>query len=140
MGIFNDVTLEWDGKTYTVPSNRVMRAIAVVEDYVTLKELSEYAQDTGSAKFAKLMMAYAALLQFAGAKVQDDEIYFKMLKEVRRATTAEEAAVTQVIIVSAINGLLGLMLPPQVLVDEEMPKEGDSAPGKTAPTAEQSSP
>jgi len=44
-GIFEEITLGWDGKQYKIPANRVMAAIGVVEKHVTLGELAKWQAD-----------------------------------------------------------------------------------------------
>ena len=67
MSIFEEVVLSWDGVEYKIDPERVMGAIAKVEEIITLRELSEYAQK-GDAPMAKLAMAFASVLRYAGAK------------------------------------------------------------------------
>ncbi len=114
---FQEVTLEWDGDKRTIPPNRVMMAIAVVEDFVTLKELVDYTQNPGTAKFGKLSMGYAALLKFAGFQVTNEDIYERMLQ------MKEE---DESVLFAAVFGLLKLMTPPSALVKKmDTGKKGD---------------
>lgn len=125
MSIFENITLEWGGKQFVVPSNRVMGAIARVEEVVTLKELSEFAQAPGGAKFAKLAMAYGTLLRYAGAKIEDEEIYRGLF----RRNDDQDVSST---LYASISGLLAMMVPPDVLTsgvsEEETPSGGKSTP------------
>lgn len=120
MGIFEDIRLTWRGTEYVIPAKSVLRAIAVVEDHVTMKELSEYSQNPGGSKFAKLTMAYAALLKFAGAKVTEEEVYESVLRPLE-----EEGNST---LYSAIYGLLSLMIPPKAFTDGEISEKGEPTP------------
>lgn len=92
MRAFDDVPLEWSGKTYVIPSNAVLRTIAAIEDVVTLDELQGFAR-RGTAPMAKLAMAWGSVLRHGGARVTDDEVYEGMfsgetLKQSAAATTA----------------------------------------------------
>lgn len=109
MRIFEDIKIEWDGDEYVVPSNRVMGAIARVEEFVTLKELSEFSQKPEGAKYAKLSQAYATLLRYAGAKVEDEEVYEAMFPK----NSADEDFRAR--LYAALGGLLKTMLPPRSL-------------------------
>lgn len=109
MRIFEDIKIEWDGDEYVVPSNRVMGAIARVEEFVTLKELSEFSQKPEGAKYAKLSQAYGTLLRYAGAKVEDEEVYEAMFPK----NSADEDFRAR--LYAALGGLLKTMLPPRSL-------------------------
>lgn len=95
---FEDVRIGWNSNTYVVPADRVMGAIAAIEEVVTLKELAEYAQRQ-TMPMAKLSMAYGSLLRYAGANVRDEEVY--------RAMYGGDSGP----IVSSIQTLLFLMVP-----------------------------
>lgn len=101
MAIFEEVVLTWKGIEYKIEPDKVMGAIARVEDVITLKELGEYAQK-GDAPLAKLAMAYASILKYAGAKLTDAEVYQAMFD--REDNTN---------ILGCINVLLTMMIPPQ---------------------------
>lgn len=102
MSIFNSVTLTWKNKEYTIPPTQVLRAIAIVEDQVTLHELMQY-QSRGTVPLSKLSGAFASVLRFAGAKVTDEEVYAAMF-------TGDGAASTG----TAISALLLMMVPQNI--------------------------
>lgn len=116
-GIFEDVSLRWGGHDYRVPPERVMGLIATVEDHVTLADLSR----STSPKLARLSMAYASALRYAGCSATADEVY---------AACFRDASGT---IPQLINGLLALMIPPQELRDKmpESEKRTAATPKKT---------
>ena len=99
--VHKPVNLVWQGQSYTIEPSRIIPAIAIVEDYLTLDELARYAEK-GRAPMGKLAGAYAALLNFAGARVTDTEVYGGMFSGADDAQGAAEA----------VHGLLRLMLPP----------------------------
>lgn len=101
--MFVDVEFRWQGETYKIPANRIMRAIAIVEEVITLHELFTYAQK-GSAPLAKLAMAFASVLRFAGAKCTDDEVYAAMFVQTDAGTAMS----------AAIESLLLMMVPKDV--------------------------
>jgi hypothetical protein len=100
MAVFSDIELEWEDRIYTIRSNRVMKAIGIIEDHITLAELQVYSQ-RGAAPLGKLCMAFAAVLRYAGASVKDDDVY-------ERAFSGEEA---QAAMMRAILHLMRMMLP-----------------------------
>lgn len=77
MSIFDDIRLKWDGVEYVIPHNRVLRAIAAVEEVATFDEFNNFAKRK-TAPLAKIAMAYGVLLRFAGANVSDDDVYHGM--------------------------------------------------------------
>jgi hypothetical protein len=104
MALFDPVTLHWDGRVYSIPPNRVLGAIARVEDTVTLYELYGYSK-RGTAPLAKLATAFGGLLRYAGANVEDDAVYVGMF-----SSADNQNAVT-----TALNVLLSLMVPKSAL-------------------------
>lgn len=101
MSIFEEVTLSWNGEEYKIPPDRIMGAIAKIEDVITLKELSDYAVK-GDAPLAKMAIAYAAVLRYAGAKVNEAEVYSAMFDLGNNMN-----------ILTCINALLTMMIPPK---------------------------
>jgi hypothetical protein len=101
-GLFDDIKLGWKGKTYIIPPRKVIEAIAIVEEIITLQELTEYAR-RGSAPIARLASAYARVLEFAGCKVDASEVYEGMFDGALSDTIA-----------TSINTLLMMMIPPRI--------------------------
>nr|AKH46254.1 hypothetical protein [uncultured marine virus] len=97
MSIFEDITLGFDGDEYTVKHTQVMKLIAVIEDIVTLQELTSGTNP----KLSKIAEAYAAALMFAGAKVTCEEVYASLFSE----GAAER-------IPQVLTALVMMMLPP----------------------------
>ena len=104
MALFEEVTLEWRGEKHVIPPNGVMRAIAVVEDIVTLPELSVEMQSR-KFKLSRLAAAYGALLRYAGAKASDEDVYASLFP-----STAGEDGVLRA--ASAVMTLISMMVPP----------------------------
>jgi hypothetical protein len=117
MGLFDDVRLEWCGRQLVIPANKVLGAIARVEEVVTLQELIDHG-GRGSVPVAKVSMAYGAVLRYAGAEVSDEDVYAGMFGE-GAAQVAESVA-----------ALLMLLVPPGV-----GDKAKDAPPGNGAAAA-----
>jgi len=115
-GLFKEVALSWGGQEYTVPADKVMRLIAIVEDIITLEELVA----SSGRKRVKISEAYAAALRYAGCRVTDEDVYASLF-------SADSAEVT----VTAINGLLMMMVPPAQIVADDAKKK-PAAKVKTA--------
>lgn len=98
--MFEPVELSWAGRDFTIPSDRVMGAIAVVEEVVTLAELAGM-QETNKISLSKIAKAYASLLRYAGAQVTWEEAYKSMF------TGGQQNAV------AAVSVLLYMMIPPK---------------------------
>ena len=99
--IFDPVTLKWEGAEYIIPSNRIMQAIARIEEIITIPELKKF-EDRGAQPMVKLSMAYGSVLRFAGARVEDDEIYAALFRD------EDDTAATVSV---AIMTLMLMMLP-----------------------------
>jgi len=102
MSVFAEVKLNWEGREYVIPPDRVLGAIASVEEFITLNELAQKMRKNAP-PLATLAKAYAALLRYAGAKIDDDAVYAGMFV----AGGGE--------VVTAVAALLGLMIPPSLL-------------------------
>jgi hypothetical protein len=114
MNIFDPVTLAWKGEEHTVEPDRIMGLIARIEEIVTLSEIHAAAQK-GGMPLAKLAMAYGAALRYAGAKVQDAEVY--------QSFFAGDGGKT---IPGAVAALMAMMVPPV--------RGGDKPPAATKKT------
>lgn len=121
MAIFDDVELEWEGVKYTLKGDgQIMKAVAAVEDHLTLAELFQ-GQESGRVPLAKLSMAYAILLRHAGARqISDAEVYAGMW-----ANGADASAIQE-----AITSLLALMMPQSVLDNIQTDEGGDAEPSE----------
>lgn len=119
--IFEDITLAWEGEEYTIPSDRVLGAIARIEEHVTLTELHKDALARGTVRMSRLSMAYASVLRYAGAKVKDEDVYAAMFMD---GGDANQRAM------EAMHGLMAMMIPPSVL-DESNKGGSQASPGKT---------
>ena len=96
MAVFEDVTIQWQGSDYTIEANNVMRAIAKVEDTISIGELF-----ADNPKLTKVADAYSIALKQAGALVGSDEIYASLFG-------TDDNGVK-----GAILGLIMLMVPPE---------------------------
>lgn len=102
MNPFEDITIEWEGKPYVIPANKVMGAISRIEDVVTLEELGRF-HARGTAPLIKLCQAYGTVLRYAGAKVTDEEVYAGIF-----------ASGGQARVLSSVSALMTMMIPPSV--------------------------
>jgi len=119
MGTFDDIRLTWHGIDHVIPANKVMGAIARIEDIITLTEIYEASQKR-SVKFSRVASAYGAVLRYAGAKVTDEEVYLGMFEGQSAITAVQEA----------LTGLMSMMIPPQAkVVQKEAPQGNVSKAG-----------
>jgi hypothetical protein len=100
MNIFDPVTLTWNGAEHEVAPDKIMGLIARIEEIVTLSEIHAAAQ-RGGMPLAKLAMAYGAALRYAGARLDDAEVYASFFN----SESAES-------IPAAVSALLAMMVPP----------------------------
>lgn len=107
---FDDVTLTWQGQSYTVPAGEQLRLIAKLE--------AALAPDGGQAitvlfrnggpPHAVLAQAFGAALRYAGASVTDDEIYLNIHEDIAGKSQHQVAAKIQTMIWS----LMAVISPP----------------------------
>jgi hypothetical protein len=100
---FEDVKLNWRGKLYIIPARKALGAIARIEQVITLKELTGYAQ-RGTAPMAMLAQAYGTVLRYSGATVEDEEVYEALFSADDTSAEINEAIAT----------LMLMMIPPKV--------------------------
>lgn len=107
MAIFDDIKLAWGDKEYVIPANRVMGAIATIEETITVSEL--VMMQGRKVKLSRLAEAYAAVLRYAGAvEVTPDDVYEGMF-------TGGGAAP----IGAAVATLVAIALPPKMFRSSE---------------------
>lgn len=97
---FDPISLRWKGKDFTIPANRVLMAIASVEDVLPLHRITAMAS-TGEVNLARISMAYGAVLRFAGAEVADEDVMSVLVSTPSEAQTAA----------TALQALLLMMIP-----------------------------
>ena len=126
-GIFEPIELEWNGEKFVIQSTRVMGAIARIEEIITIKELHDDSTKRGTVRLVKLSQAYGSVLRYAGSSVTDEEVYAGMFGGGEQ-TAAEIAS-------AALNGLIGIMVPPGI--EAAVPTDGERKPPrkKTTPAA-----
>lgn len=120
---FDDIRLAWNGRTYVIPANRVMGALARVEDSITFGELHAHTQ-RNSVPVAKLSQAFGSVLRYAGANVEDDEIYAGMFQEAGRET-----------VMAAFRVLMEMMLPASARKSAAPADAGQEVPPANPPAA-----
>jgi hypothetical protein len=139
MGAFRDYEIGWMGQSYVIPSNHLLLVIAAVEEHITLAEMF-----TDSARrrlpMVKISGAYAAILRAAGVKgadgrspITDEDVYLGMFAG--KGNPIEKTGAAIAVASAAVQGLLGLMVPP-----ETMPQEPVAVPGKQQPAPRRSRP
>jgi len=118
MSIFKEIGLAWQGEEYIVSHDKVMGLIEVIEDIITLEELTS----NKGIKRATVSKAFAVALRYAGCKnVSQQEVYTSFFNP-------ETAVEIQTIVTT----LLTMMIPPEHL------QEKNESP-KKLPTTEQES-
>lgn len=121
MSIFESFSFEWEGRKHVIPASSIMRAIAVVEQHVTLHEIVTMMNERKTVRMVQLSAAYAALLRFVGEDVTDEQVYAGFFAGEAGADT----------MVAGLMGLQKLMVPPSTYKGVE-----DAPSKKSNPTNE----
>ena len=79
MAIFQPIKLGWHSRDFIIPAERVLGAIAVVEEVMTFPEIVLMISG-GHPNISKIARAYGAMLRYAGAGAADDEVYEGLFK------------------------------------------------------------
>ena len=107
---FEDVTLSWGGKDYTVPADKQLMLVARIEAAIreaSGKHAIPFLLTPGGPDYAALSMAYGAALRYAGADVSDDDIYLAIQEDM-----ADQQAEVAIKVQGAIMGLIDIVSPP----------------------------
>lgn len=119
---FDDVTLSWADKSYTVPANQQLMLIAKIEDAL--------AGDTGEQAIALLMRkngpphsrmaaAFGAALRYAGAGVTDEDVYLSIHQDIASGSKMQVATKVNMMILA----LLSIISPPVAAAIRGEPEE-----------------
>ena len=117
MRAFQDYEIGWGGRNYVIPSTQLLQVIAAVEEYITLPELLSRRR----MPLARLSQAYAVILRSLGVKGADGKLLITEA-DVYTGMFADGDWGTKM--AAAVEGLIGLMIPP-----EDTPAE-PAVPGK----------
>jgi hypothetical protein len=126
MRAFEDIKISWADRDYIIKANRVMGAIARIEDIMTLNELQRFLA-RGAAPLGKVSMAYGTVLRYAGADVTDEQVYAGMFGA--GDTSADS-------IIASVQALVAMMIPPPT---QKIPGGGSIPRGNAVPAARASS-
>lgn len=115
---FEDVTLTWAGKSYTVPAEKQLGLIARIEDALS-GESGEQAISILWRKegppHSRMASAFGAALRYAGATVTDEEVYLSIHQDI--ASQAPEQVAVKVN--TMILALLSIISPPMAMTIKE---------------------
>ena len=118
--MFQPITVSWKAESYTIPPDGVLRAIAAIEDVITLGELARDSE-TGTIRFTRIAKAWGALLRHLGSKVSDDDVYAELfsgnLVEVKERISLS---------VSTLIAMMVVIVPPQAeaaAINEGKPRQ-----------------
>lgn len=117
------ITITWNSEEYTLNENEAFLAADAVEDVITVGELVEMLQSMRNVRFAKLAMAFGALLREAGASVSDKEIHDEFKAALSNAPQAEKMALAR----KAMLNLVGVIM-------DGAPSEGGDSETKNVTT------
>lgn len=101
--MFEATTFNWKGRDFTIPPDRIMGAIASVEDVVTLGELATMQSGT-SINLSKIAKAYATVLRYAGADATWEDVYGSLFGDGNGK------------VMVALRTLMLMMVPPSVMI------------------------
>ncbi|BCJ90043.1 hypothetical protein IZ6_07780 [Terrihabitans soli] len=127
MAVFQDFKFNWKGVDYSIPSNRIMGAIELVEDVITIDKLYEVAA-SGGMKLTRIARAYGQVMRYAGVTVEhkrDDKIVREPVTDEEVYAGLFDGAETKANIMGSLNGLLSLMLPPGSVKEPAGRKKGN---------------
>ncbi len=81
---FEDVTFEWKGEKYTVPANRQLMLVAKIESALsgdTGRQAIDLLLQPNGPPHAHLAMAFETALRYAGAAIEDGEVYLSIMED-----------------------------------------------------------
>lgn len=102
------IKLGFKGVDYSIAENRAFEAAEVVEDVMTIQDLSAMMPNP---KFTKIARCFGALLRFAGAEVSDAEVKREMMREISQMTSeTEQEQAKGLLAAQAIESLLTVLM------------------------------
>lgn len=110
MSGFQEVTLSWKGVEYTVPADRQMGLIQVIEDGLTGgtgRQAIGVLLAAEGPSYSRLATAFGKALRYAGAGVTDEEIYLSIIEDV-----ADQKADAAVAVQTCVLSLISIIAPP----------------------------
>lgn len=109
MGMFQEVSLEWDGETFNVPAEGQLKLVQIIEDALrgpggenALTMLFK----AGGPGNARLSAAYGAALRYAGAMVSDEDVF-----DYIDAAQSEGDHAALSVVQSGVMGLMAIVSP-----------------------------
>lgn len=126
MSGFEEVRFTWDGVVYSIPPSRMLGAIARIEEHLTFVDVLRISQ-TQNVPLAKVAAAYASVLRYAGAAVDDAKVYSAMF-----SVNESESAL------ASVTALLQMMIPPDMRVSGEDKQPGNVIPVKSSSSRKRS--
>ncbi len=120
---FEDVTFEWDGEKYTVPANKQLMLVAKIESALvgdTGRQAIDLLLQPNGPPHAHLAAAFEAALRYAGAQIEDGEVYLAIMNDFADGSSD---AVTKIAV--ATLTLLSVVAPPigRAMRDDKKPKK-----------------
>jgi hypothetical protein len=112
------ITIEWRGKPYIITESEAFAVGELVEEIVTLGELSALAANP---RFRKIARVYGVMLRHAGAKATDEEVFSEMMDQIKAGGEGGE----QLVVASALSALVEILM-------DGAPTDGDEGEKKTA--------
>lgn len=109
------IKLTWKGRAFFITRDRIMRARRVIENIYSMTEMANDMHQ-GKPRLVALSEAYTALLNFAGAKLDWEEVYEAMFGA--DATLGSVAA----------ESLLKILIPDSARAGGEEPQEPNPTP------------
>lgn len=101
MSIFEPIKLQWQGKDYEIPADRVMRVLQALEaEGFGLAVLGQMRQQM---QMARIATAYALILRLAGASATDADVYAAMFADPDDMAN---------VVATALNTLEAMFVPP----------------------------
>lgn len=101
MSIFEPIKLEWQGKGYEIPADRVMRVLQALE--AEGFGLAVLGQMRSQMQMARIASAYAIILRLAGASATDADVYAAMFADPDDMAN---------VVATALNTLEAMFVPP----------------------------
>ncbi|HVQ43354.1 MAG TPA: hypothetical protein VMT30_00085 [Candidatus Saccharimonadia bacterium] len=115
--MFEAVDLIWGEEVYTIAPDKILGAIAIIEEHYTFQDLAD-ANQKQKLSLVGLARAYGDVMRYAGAKITDEQVYVGMFSGNMSSNVR-----------NSVNTLLAMMIPPSVIAAANQPGAGGAARG-----------
>lgn len=95
------IKLSWQGAEYTIPASRAFKVGAAVEKHVKLGQIATWGDNV---PFYDLATIYAEMLNFAGVKVTEEDVFADIMQSVKSGDNLAAVSAVSAVVACLMGG------------------------------------